>query len=211
MKNRTISINENNLKNIISNSIKTVLKENNLMPNTGGKYTYEILDSFEDAQKWFKPTSPGAWCNTYGKYHFDSYIRKFKGHYVVFIQDGWQNIKRPKDPRNEEGWSPEKPQDAYGNSLIIIVQSDKSPEPVITCSRWNHGTDDITRCEADHAYTKEELERITGISLEKVYIDWKKNHKVLNKKPTTRSIMRINENKLNKIIKSTINDILNKN
>ena len=184
---RKITLNEaqfsNLLTKIISESVKKILKEGYLQQNSPAKYTYEILDSVEDAKKWYKPTSPGAWCNTYARQHFDSYTKRYNGHFVVIIQDGWENIQRPKDPSMEANWTPEKPHDAYGNSLIMMLQSNTSPEPIIISSRWNHGYDKLTRCEGDRAYTPQELVKITGINLEAIYNDWRQNHKIKKRRP----------------------------
>lgn len=145
--------------------------------NVGNGYTFEIMYSYEDCQKYNKPTSPGAWCITYGQQHYDSYVRWLDIHYVIFRKNGWENIERPEDPTKLKNWTPEKPQDEYGNSLIALLQSNKSPEPVYITSRWNHGYGN-SRCEADHAYTKEEFEQITGVSdadLKRIYDIWKEN------------------------------------
>lgn len=140
----------------------------------GNNYTFEIMYSYEDCQKYERPTSPGSWCITYGQQHYNYYVNRLKIHYVIFRMDGWENIKRPENPENEQGWSAEKPHDLYGNSLIALLQSNSSEEPVYITSRWNHGYGEY-RCEADHAYTKEEFQQITGVTdddLKRIYDIW---------------------------------------
>ena len=145
-------------------------------PNVGKNYTFEIMYSQADCQKYERPTAPGSWCITYGEGHYNYYVRHLGIHYVIFRQDGWENIQRPKNPLSEPGFTREKPHDAYGNSLIALLQSNKSPEPVYITSRWNHGRE--VTCEADHAYSKEEFQQITGVTdedLKRIYDIWKAN------------------------------------
>lgn len=136
----------------------------------GRNYTYEILYGYEDAKKYNKATEPGAWCITYGKQHYDGYIKRLKIHYIVFRQNGYENMPRQKG----NGY----PQDVYGNSLICVLQSNTSPKPIYITSRWNHGGYDTPRCEADHAYTTEQFLNIIGCDssvLERAFEQWKAN------------------------------------
>lgn len=141
--------------------------------DVNGDYTYEILYSFDDAKKYKQYTSPGAWCITYAKQHYDYYAKTLKIHYVIFKKSGFEGIPRKKGPN----WSTRKPQDEYGNSLIALLQSNSTGEPVYITSRWNHGTaSDGTSCEADHAYTKEEFFKVTGCDdsvLQRIFAQWK--------------------------------------
>ena len=141
---------------------------------TAGKgYTYEILYSYEDAKKYNRPTEPGAWCITYGKQHYDAYVKKLGIHYVVFRKNGFENVPRKTGP----GFTPKKPHDEYGNSLICVLQSNKTPDPVYITSRWNHGSWDMgARVEADHAYTTDEFLKVIGADysvLERAFGQWK--------------------------------------
>ena len=65
--------------------------ENTGIPNALKKYNPDVVyvcgrtrqESFmleycEDAKKYNKATEPGAWCITYGKQHYDGYIRRLK-------------------------------------------------------------------------------------------------------------------------------------
>ena len=127
----------------------------------GNGYTFDILHSFEDARKYHSYTEPGAWCITYLPHMFDSYIKRYGIHYVIFLKNGYENVPRQKGPN----WTSRKPQDEYGNSMIALLQSNKDGEPIIITSRWNHGSSqDNSHCEADHAYTKEEFLRTVGIT-----------------------------------------------
>lgn len=153
-------------------------EELNRNPVVGNGYTFEIMYSQADCQKYERPTAPGSWCITYGVNHYNMYVKRLGIHYVIFRMDGWENVKRPSDPRNEPGWTQYKPHDLYGNSLIAVLQSNTSPEPVYITSRWNHGYE--VHCEADHAYTKEEFEQITGVTdddLKRIYDIWKTDSK----------------------------------
>ena len=152
------------------NSIST--NESN---KVGNGYTFEILYNFEQAKKYYEPTSPGSWCITYGQNHYDNYVEDLGIHYVIFRKNGWQRVKRI--PQRSK-WIDDKPQDTYGNSLIALLQSNRNGEPVYITSRWNHGGEDIGRVEADHAYTKSEFMRITGVTdeeLKRIFSIWHKN------------------------------------
>lgn len=132
--------------------------------NRSGNYTYRIMYSYNDCRQYKNATSPGAWCITYGEQHYQHYCNKIDGkcHFVVFEMDGYEKVPR----RRTQGWTRKKPQDAYGNSLIALLQRDRDGSPVFITSRWNHGTDDGTQCEADHAYTPEEFMSIVGVTEE---------------------------------------------
>lgn len=142
-------------------------------PNVGNGYTFDILYSYEDATKYSEYTRPGAWCITYGLGHYNGYIKRLGIHYVIFRKNGFENVQRPNMPVNKN-----KPHDEYGNSLIAVLQSNTSWEPVFITSRWNHGYGESSGTEADHAYTTEEFCRITGVSkddLQRIYELWKAN------------------------------------
>ena len=138
----------------------------------GQNYSYEIIYSYKQATKYNQYTDPGAWCITYAKNHYDNYIKMLNIHYVIFKQDGGENVKREFGP----DWTPQKPQDEYGCSLIAVLQSNKNGEPIYITSRWNHGYE--RHCEADHAFTKEEFCQKTGVTdadLQRIFAIWKKD------------------------------------
>ena len=153
-------------------------KEVNNDNSAGKNYTYDILYSYDDAKKYNQATEPGAWCITYAKTHYNAYIKRLKIHYVIFRQNGYENIPR----KTTEGYTKQKPHDAYGNSLIAVLQSNTSPEPIYITSRWNHGArvDGTIGTEADHAYTKEEFLQVIGCNesvLQRAFEQWKANVK----------------------------------
>ena len=143
--------------------------------NVGNNYTFEIIYSYQQATKYYRPTDPGSWCITYGEGHYNNYIRMLNIHYVIFRQDGYENVPRQKGPN----WTARKPQDEYGCSLIALLQSNVDGEPVYITSRWNHGKGyEDTLCEADHAFTKEEFFEKTGVTdadLQRIFQIWKKD------------------------------------
>lgn len=142
--------------------------------NVGNGYTFDILYSYNDATKYNVWTQPGAWCITYGSSHYNGYIRRLGIHYVIFLKNGYQEIKRPTTPG--PGFTQEKPHDEYGNSMIAVLQSNDSWQPVYITSRWNHGAGNVY-CQADHAYTTEEFCQITGVTpedLERIYKIWQR-------------------------------------
>ena len=156
--------------------IKTEPKNNKeILPSQiegaiGNGYRVDILYSYEDAKKYNKWTEPGAWCITYGKQHYDTYVRKLGIHYVILGREGFEDVGRKPGP--------DFPRDEYGNSLIAVLQSNTNGKPIYITSRWNHGGFDVPRCEADHAYNKEQLFAITGINdndLQNIFKAWQDN------------------------------------
>lgn len=149
-------------------NVETLNRDNHV----GNGYTFDILYSYDEARKYNSFTEPGAWCITYGEQHYNAYIRRLGIHYVIFRKDGFENIPRQKT----EGWTYNKPQDEYGNSLIAVLQKNSSWEPTYITSRWNHGSSkDNSCCEADHAYTTDEFMRITGVNaddLKRIFKIW---------------------------------------
>lgn len=155
---------------------EVVLDEN---PSVGNGYTFDIIYSYEEARKYNKFTEPDAWCITYGEQHYNGYIRRLGIHYVIFRQDGYENVPRKMGPN----FTKRKPHDEYGNSLIALLQSNSNGEPIYITSRWNHGSyrDGSQGTEADHAYTKEEFCRITGVNdtdLQRIFNIWKENREI---------------------------------
>lgn len=165
----TAEIESNKANDINNDSDDDGLDRND---RVGKNYSFEIIYSYKQATKYNQYTDPGAWCITYGKHHYDNYIRMLNIHYVIFKQDGFENVKREFGPE----WTPQKPQDEYGCSLIAVLQSNKNGEPIYITSRWNHGYE--KHCEADHAFTKEEFFAKTGVNdddLQRIFAIWKKD------------------------------------
>ena len=171
-------------------------KELDTNENVGNGYTFEILYSYNDAIKYYDYTNPGAWCITYGEHHYNAYINRKKIHYVIFRKNGFENIPREKGPE----WTSQKPQDEYGCSLIALLQSNSTGEPIYITSRWNHGShSDNSLCEADHAFTKEDFMNKTGVSngdLKRIYNIWKTNVNYTNKEKQGTSASQTKEEKL---------------
>lgn len=150
--------------------------------DAGKDYTYEVIYDYEQCKKYKQYTDPGAWCITYGKQHYDGYIKRLKIHYVIFKKNGFENIPRKKGL----GYSKSKPQDEYGNSLIALLQSNEDGHCVYITSRWNHGSrvDGTEGTEADHAYTPEEFLSVIGCDqsvLERCFEQWKEKIEQLKK------------------------------
>lgn len=169
---KIVSAINKNPENNIDTTENDGLDRNNVV---GNGYTFEILYNYKIATKYNSATEPGAWCITYGQQHFDSYVKRLGIHYVVFRKDGWENVKRKKG----YDWSPDRPQDEYGCSLIALLQSNQTGEPVYITSRWNHGSYvDDSGCEADHAFTKQQFMEKTGVTdadLQRIFAIWKKD------------------------------------
>ena len=149
--------------------------------DVGNGYTFDIMYSHEDCKKYYNATNPGAWCITYGQCHYDAYVKRLDIHYVVFRKNGWENVPRKAEKdkwKKDNSYYYPLPQDDYGNSLICVLQSNKNGEPIYITSRWNHGAGDSGSVEADHAYSKEDFMKITGVSqddLMRIFEIWKLN------------------------------------
>ena len=155
-------------------------KEKKYSTSVGNNYTFEIIYSQNTCKKYYSATSPGAWCITYSIGNYNGYIRRLGIHYIIFKRNDYESVKRvperEKWVNDNSGYYYPKPQDDYGNSLICVLQSNDSWEPIYITSRWNHGSSDTGPVEADHAYTTDEFMRITGVSkedLERIYELWK--------------------------------------
>ena len=150
--------------------------------NVGNGYTYEILYSYPQGTKYERYTAPGSWCITYGEHHYNYYIRHLGIHYVIFLKNGYENVPRQTGP----GYTKQKPHDEYGNSMIALLQKNDNWQPTYITSRWNHGSydDGTAGTEADHAYTLEEFEQITGVSsedLQRIWQEWNENKSVVHR------------------------------
>ena len=175
----------NQVLGVVPNKKKEVAKKEVVLdenPSVGNGYTFDILYSYEEARKYKKFTEPGAWCITYGEQHYNGYVRNRGIHYVIFRQDGFENIPR----KVGKNFTKNKPHDEYGNSLIALLQSNRNGEPDYITSRWNHGShrDGTQGTEADHAYTKEEFCNITGVSdadLQRIFKIWQEKREVQKK------------------------------
>lgn len=165
-------------------------------PQVGNGYTFDIIYNQVDAKKYEEATAPGSWCITYNLGNYNMYIKKFSEyggiHYVVFLKNGYELIKRPSPPG--PGYTREKPHDEYGNSMICYLQRNDCWEPTYITSRWNHGCrDDGTYgTEADYAYDLNEFCQITGVSvddLKRIYEIWAKDREKYTKaEPKPREI-----------------------
>lgn len=106
------------------------------VPDTlGGKindqWNYEIIYSQEECKKYKQYTSPGAWCITYAKQHYNYYCKQFQGHFIIFFRKNYENVPREMGENS--------PFDNYGLSLIAVMQSDENGEYINGTTRWNHG------------------------------------------------------------------------
>lgn len=145
----------------------------------GKDYTYDIMYSQEDCKKYNQATSPGAWCITYGKQHYDGYTKRNKSHFVIFKKNGYESIPR----KMTHGF----PLDEYGVSLLAVQQSNVDGSFICCTTRWNHGGHGgaSTIDNADNAVTYEQLKKITGINDSKfseIFQQWEKQNKIVNNK-----------------------------
>ena len=145
-------------------------------PNVGNGYRFEIMYNYEDCKKYQEATSPGAWCITYREDMFKMYTRNHKGHFVIFTKNGYNEIPRPDTVM--PGFTPSKPHDEYGNTMIAFLQNNSDWGNSLITSRWNHHGPAGVGCEADRAYTLEEFCQITGVGpdvLKRIYAIWEKD------------------------------------
>lgn len=153
----------------------------------GNNYTYDIMYDYEDCRKYNSATSPGAWCITYGKQHYDGYTKRNESHFIIFKKDGYETIER-KIGKNF-------PLDEYGLSLLAVQQSNKTGEFICCTSRWNHGGyGSIPTIEnADNVLSFNKLKKITGVNdseFELIFNVWKEQ----NDKKSTKRLEKGKEN-----------------
>ena len=142
---------------------------------TPNGYTYEVITSYEECTKYNKATEPGAWCITYGEQHYNGYVKRNRGHFIIFCKKGFESIPR----RKGQGF----PLDEYGLSMLAVVQSDKSTNILQVTSRWNHGTgiDNTSVNNADHVMNKDELLQVIGgdeTLLQRIFEQWQEKVKL---------------------------------
>lgn len=145
-------------------------------PNVGNGYRFEIMYNYEDCEKYQEATSPGSWCITYRKDMFKMYTTRHNGHFVIFTKEGYDEIPRPTTI--PPGYTPQKPHDEYGNSMIAFLQNNTDWGNSLITSRWNHHGPTGEGCEADHAYTLEDFCNVTGVgpeALKRIYDIWEKD------------------------------------
>ena len=142
---------------------------------TSKNYKVDIMYSQEDCIKYNKATEPGAWCITYAPQHYNHYTRSNKSHFVIFAQNGYQDIPR------EVGEN--YPLDTYGLSLLAVQQSNIDGSFVACTTRWNHGgfKGAPTINNADYALNYEQFKEVVGISdgeFLSIFKDWENNKKI---------------------------------
>lgn len=141
-------------------------------------YTYDIMYNQQDCKKYNQATSPGAWCITYGKQHYDAYTKRNKSHFIIFKKNGYESIPR----KMGHGF----PLDEYGVSLLAVQQSNIDGKFICCTTRWNHGghggASKIDN--ADNAVSYEKLKKITGLDDSKfseIFQQWQEQNKLTNK------------------------------
>lgn len=146
------------------------VEETNVASNN---YTFDIMYSYDDCKKYHRFTEPGAWCITYAQQHYDGYTKRQKGHFVIFLREGYESVPR----RRGNGF----PLDDYGLSMLAVLQSNNSPKVLQVTTRYNHGAHDVGNVNnADHALNEREFLNVIGADesiLEKVFQIWKQNVK----------------------------------
>lgn len=147
---------------------ETKVDESNIASDN---YTFDIMYSHADCKKYHRLTEPGAWCITYAQQHYDGYTKRQKGHFVIFLRDGYENVPRKRGNNF--------PLDEYGLSMLAVLQSNSSPKVLQVTTRYNHGANDVgSVSNADHALNEREFLQVIGADeslLARVYQIWKQN------------------------------------
>ena len=155
--------------------LKTERELKNTIPNTSKQYKVDIMYTQYDCVQYDEATEPGAWCITYAPQHYDYYTRHNKSHFVIFAQEGYQDIPR------EVGEN--YPLDTFGLSLLAVQQSNVDGSFIGCTTRWNHGgfNHEPRIDHADNALNYEQFKEVVGISDEEfltIFNDWKNNKKI---------------------------------
>lgn len=132
---------------------------NNAEYNGKEEYTIVKINSFEEAQPFYKYTNPKSrWCLTHLPEQFKNYTANGKNTLYFAYKKGFENIKSVKG----EGF----PLDEYGLSLLSIIVSPDygNGSSLAYCtSRWNH--EDSA---GDSVMNAQELSNVLGGSVFKL-------------------------------------------
>ena len=103
-------------------------------------YTIVPINSFEEAQRYYKYTNPASpWCLTHMEDMFESYTCDGINQIYFCLRNGFEN----EEPIPGEAC----PLDSYGLSMISVIVNEKG-ELAYCTSRWNHengGNDSVMK------------------------------------------------------------------
>lgn len=134
-------------------------KINNAEYNDNGGYTIVKINSFEEAQPFYKYTNPNSrWCLTHMENMFNQYTSNGGNTLYFAYKNGFEKL----NPIKGEGC----PLDEYGLSLLSIIMSpdygDGGSLAYCTC-RWNHENGG-----SDSVMNAQELSNVLGGSVFKL-------------------------------------------
>ena len=131
--------------------------EIDLMDFSGGSnYKIVPINSFEEAQQYYKYTNPKSrWCLTYTYNMYDSYTRDGINQIYFCLMDGFESIK-PIVGENA-------PLDEYGLSMLSIIVNEKG-ELAYCTTRWNHDNGG-----SDQSMTAKEVSQVVGGNFYQVF------------------------------------------
>ena len=122
----------------------------------GSNYKIVPINSFEEAQQYYKYTNPNSrWCLTYMYNMYDSYTRDGINQIYFCLRDGFESIK----PIVGES----APLDDYGLSMLSIIVNEKG-ELAYCTTRWNHDNGG-----SDQSMTAKEVSQVVGVNFYQVF------------------------------------------
>ena len=143
-------------KRVRENNVKKEKQEINRIKFGVSDYEIVKIDSYDDAQKYYRYTYPGSrWCLTHMENMYDSYTCDGINQIYFCLKHGFEDIK-PVVGENA-------PLDEYGLSMLSIIVNEEG-ELAYCTTRWNHDNGGN-----DNAMNSVEISKVVNVNFYEVF------------------------------------------
>ena len=143
-------------KRVRENNVKKEKKEIKRIKFCVSDYEIVKIDSYDDAQKYYRYTYPGSrWCLTHMENMYDSYTCDGINQIYFCLKHGFEDIK-PVVGENA-------PLDEYGLSMLSIIVNEEG-ELAYCTTRWNHDNEGD-----DNAMNAVEISEVVNVNFYEVF------------------------------------------
>lgn len=118
-----------------------------------------------DIGKWSGGLGSTRLCYTGSKGVWDQYTNSSENTVYVLLKDGYKEMQ-PEEYADHE----DRPYDPYGESMIFLFV-DPNGNLKYSNVRWNHCFQELGGNKTDHNYTKEGIEKLTGLSFDNNFVN----------------------------------------